>query len=61
MGLTLPYEELERKGYINYDTPEDPRFTAKKKHLFRAAMAMREMALSKRRAKEEFASGRLVH
>ena len=60
LGFTLPYEELERKGYINYVGTEDPRFTARKKHLFAQAMAVKEEADERRRAKE-FASGRLVH
>jgi hypothetical protein len=29
-GYVLPLEELERRGYVNYDTGEDPRLTIKR-------------------------------
>lgn len=29
-GYVLPLEELERRGYVNYDIGEDPRITARK-------------------------------
>ena len=60
MGLTIPYEELERKGYINQKGSEDPRFTAHKKMLFDGVMAFREEVLKRRDVEERFAEGRGV-
>lgn len=60
-GYTLPPEELERKGYINQKGTEDPRFTARKKELFRGVMALREEVLRQRWIKENLAGGRAVY
>ena len=38
LGLTQPYEELERKGYINPEFKKDPRQIAKEKQAFREFM-----------------------
>lgn len=58
VGFTLPPSELERKGYINQKGTEDPRFTAKKKHLFAAVMAQRAEALRRKRIAATLGGGR---
>lgn len=57
-GLTLPLEELERKGYVNYEHTEDPRFTAKKKQLFAGVMAKRDEVLRSKWAGDTLGGGR---
>lgn len=59
IGLTLPYKELVRKGFINrQDTSEDPRSTARKKQLFYEAMSMRQKVLDEKRISEQLAGGK---
>lgn len=60
LGLTLPFEELERKGYINQKYKEDPRFTARKKELFAGAMKQRDEAIKQRWIKENLAGGKAM-
>lgn len=60
LGLTLPFEELERKGYINQKGSEDPRFTARKKALFAGAMKQREEAIHRRWINEHLAGGKAM-
>lgn len=57
-GTTLPWEELERKGYINYAHTEDPRYTAKKKQLFAGVMAKRAEVLRSKWALDTLGGGR---
>lgn len=60
VGFTLPPEELERKGFINYQHSEDPRYTAKKRQDFLAFMAYRQHVLDQRRIQDTLAGGRGV-
>lgn len=60
IGFTLPPEELERKGYINQPFTEDPRFTARKRELFLAAMKRRDEVLHQKWLKENLAGGKGV-
>lgn len=60
IGLTLPFEELERKGYINQKFKEDPRFTLKKKELFAGAMKRRDEAIKQRWIENNLAGGRAM-
>ena len=60
LGLTLPFEELVRKGYINQKFKEDPRFTARKKELFQGMMKRRDEQIKQRWILENLAGGRGV-
>lgn len=60
IGYTLPPEELERKGFINYKGTEDPRYTARKKQEFLAFMAYRQHILDQRRIRNTLAGNRGV-
>ena len=59
-GFTLPIEELERKGLINYAFSEDPRLTAKKKQAFEGMMFQLWEARRKVQDEEMFAGGTSV-
>lgn len=61
LGLTQPYEELERKGYINTEYAPDPRYTAKVKRQYLDFFARRREMKDRDKAKELFASHTLIH
>ena len=61
MGLTQPYEELERKGYINKNIGPDPRYLAKVKQEWLAFFAKQKAAKDQGVAAELFTSHSVIH
>jgi len=61
LGLTQPYEELERKGYINTKYAPDPRYLAKVKQQWLDFAARRRELGDRAKAEDLFASHSLVH
>lgn len=61
LGTTQPYEELERKGFINTQYEEDPRYTAKKRQAFLDFRARVDDHKNRQKAHELFASRTLIH
>lgn len=61
LGLTQPYEELERKGFINTEYDPDPRYIAKVKQQYLDFFARRRELKNREKAHELFASHTLIH
>lgn len=61
VGLTMPYEELERKGYINQKGTPDPRYLAKVKQEWLDFFERRKAIKGQARAEELFASKQIMH
>lgn len=61
LGLTMPYEELERKGYINQKGTPDPRYLAKVKQEWCAFFAKRREANNKEKYEDLFTAKSLIH
>jgi hypothetical protein len=61
LGFTMPYEELERKGYINQNIGPDPRYLAKVKQEWLGFFAKRKDAKDRDKAFDLFSSHSVIH
>src|SRR3990167_3475330 len=61
IGMTQPFEELERKGYINQKGTPDPRYLAKVKQEWLSFFAKRKAAKDRGEAAELFTSHSVIH
>jgi len=61
LGLTQPYEELERKGYINTEYAPDPRYLAKVKQQWLDFAARHKELKDREKAEDLFTHYSLIH
>ena len=59
--MTQPFEELERKGFINQKGATDPRYLAKVKQEWLDFFARRQALKDQEKAEDLFSSHSLVH